>query len=66
MSKYALINSKGIVENVVLWDGKGNLFSDYVSVNVDEIDAGIGWTYAEGDFLQPDYEGDLSGGDLPA
>lgn len=52
MSNFALI-SNGVVVNIVVWDGSGDLFSDYQTVNVDEISAGIGWEYSDGEFSPP-------------
>ncbi|HCJ5617821.1 TPA: hypothetical protein O9V13_000634 [Escherichia coli] len=51
MSNYALIKNS-IVENVVVWDGSGNIFDDYMTVNIDDIPAGIGWTY-DGEVFTP-------------
>ncbi len=44
MSNYALVKN-GVVENVVVWDGTGDIFDDYITVNIDDISAGIDWTY---------------------
>lgn len=44
MSNYALVKN-GVVENVVVWDGTGGIFDDYITVNIDGISAGIDWTY---------------------
>lgn len=52
MSNFALI-SNGEVVNIVVWDGSGDLFSDYQTVNLDEINAGIGWSYSDGEFSPP-------------
>lgn len=51
MSNYALIKNS-IVENVVVWDGSGNIFDDYITVNIDDITAGIDWTY-DGEVFTP-------------
>lgn len=51
MSNYALIKN-GIVENVVIWDGYGDIFDDYITVNIDDISAGIGWSY-DGEVFTP-------------
>ncbi len=40
MSNYALVKN-GVVENVVVWDGTGDIFDDYITVNIDDISAGI-------------------------
>lgn len=52
MSNYALIKNS-IVENVVMWDGSGNIFDDYITVNIDDIPAGIDWTYDGEVFTHP-------------
>lgn len=51
MSNYALIKNS-IVENVVVWDGSGNIFDDYITVNIDDIPAAIDWTY-DGEVFTP-------------
>ncbi len=53
MSTYALIKD-GVVENIVVWDGTGDIFSDYTTVNIDDVEAGIGWAYSDGTFTQPE------------
>lgn len=50
--KYALIRN-GVVENVVEWNGEGNLFSGYTCVNVDGVSCGPGWLYSDGAFTAP-------------
>ncbi|EHG6164148.1 hypothetical protein ACNDTH_000348 [Escherichia coli] len=52
MSNYALIKD-GIVVNIVIWNGESDLFREYTTINVDNIDVGIGWSYAEGQFTAP-------------
>ncbi|ENJ2508540.1 tail fiber assembly protein [Escherichia coli] len=52
MSNYALI-SEGVVVNIVVWDGGGDLFPDYQTVNIDGISAGIGWSYSDDKFSPP-------------
>ncbi|HCS4523460.1 TPA: phage tail protein, partial [Escherichia coli] len=51
MSNYALVKN-GVVENVVVWDGTGDIFDDYITVNIDDISAGIDWTY-DGEAFAP-------------
>ena len=51
MSNYALVKN-GVVENVVVWDGTGDIFDDYITVNID-ISAGIDWTYDGEAFAPP-------------
>lgn len=50
--QYALVKD-GVVENVVEWDGEGNLFEGYVTVNIESVDCGIGWSYKSGVFSPP-------------
>lgn len=52
---FAII-SEGIVVNTVVWDGEGDIFKDYTTVNIDGIEAGIGWSYSEGQFTAPPEE----------
>lgn len=52
MSNYALVKN-GVVENVVVWDGTGDIFDDYITVNIDDISAGIDWTYDGEAFARP-------------
>ncbi|HCJ9634126.1 TPA: hypothetical protein NV999_003017 [Escherichia coli] len=52
MSNYALVKN-GVVENVVVWDGTGDIFDDYITVNIDDISAGIDWTYDGEAFAHP-------------
>lgn len=53
MMNYALIKN-GIVENVVVWDGDGDIFSEYEVVEIDGVQAGIGWGYDNGEFIEPE------------
>lgn len=43
-NSYALINSEGIVANIVEWDGAGDLFDDFQTCKLDD-----------GDFAGPGY-----------
>ncbi|MFT2791810.1 tail fiber assembly protein [Serratia sp. T13T92] len=52
MPNYALIKSD-VVENIVVWDGKSDIFNDYITVNVDDMPVGIGWSYDRGVFHEP-------------
>lgn len=52
MGSHALIKD-GIVENIVVWDGKGNLFPDFMTVKVDGVLCGMGWIYSNGNFTDP-------------
>lgn len=56
MPKYALVK-KGFVENVVEWDGKDDLFPEFVCVKVDAITTGPGWAY-DGQIFTPPPEPD--------
>jgi len=52
---YAVIDAVGNVINVVLWDGETD-WSPPEGATVIKINgsgAGIGWTYKDGDFIQP-------------
>jgi hypothetical protein len=44
MGSYALIKN-GIVENIVEWDGTGDIFSEYTTIEIDALEVGVGWTY---------------------
>lgn len=52
MDKYAIITD-GIVSNIVIWDGEGGIFTDYVKITPGT-DVGIGWEYSNGVFTNPD------------
>lgn len=52
MSTYALIKN-GMVENTVLWDGEGDIFDEYETVNIDGLSVGIGWAYDGKKFTAP-------------
>lgn len=49
---YALVKD-GVVENIVLWDGEGDLFEDCVAVNIEGLSVGVGWTYDGKNFIAP-------------
>lgn len=49
---YALVKD-GIVENVVIWNGNGDLFDGFETVNIDGQSAGIGWAYDGSIFTAP-------------
>lgn len=53
MNRYAII-SDGVVVNIVSWDGNGDIFSGYETINIDDVQAGIGWMYIDGKFEDPD------------
>lgn len=50
--RYALIQN-GIVVNIVEWDGEGDLFDRYETVNVDDMRCGVGWKYQSGECIAP-------------
>ena len=56
--RWAIVNSNNIVENIVIWDGNGDLFSTTQNVQLQENEpCSIGWTYdVNGDprFIEPD------------
>ncbi len=53
MGVYALIKN-GIVENTAIWDGEGDLFPDYLVVELSENEsAGPGWAYDGTEFSPP-------------
>ncbi|MEE9647906.1 hypothetical protein [Enterobacter soli] len=49
---YALVKN-GIVENIVIWDGEGDLFDEFKAVNIDGQSVGIGWAYDGSAFTAP-------------
>lgn len=56
MKNYAIIDSTNTVINVVVWDGKPPWAppQDCIAVEIPEgSSAGIGWTYANGEFIAP-------------
>lgn len=56
MKNYAIINSTNTVINVVVWDGKPPWTppSGCIAVAIPKSSsAGIGWTYANGEFIAP-------------
>jgi hypothetical protein len=54
MKNYALINSENLVINTTLWDGV-SAWTPPAGQQIVELtgDAGIGWSYIEGEFLPP-------------
>jgi hypothetical protein len=52
-NNYALIQD-GYVMNVVVWNGEGDIFSEYKAIRLnDHFIAGIGWGYDGTDFSPP-------------
>lgn len=51
--RYALVKNN-IVENIVAWDGEGDLFNEYETIELEEGTlCSIGWEYNEGVFTDP-------------
>lgn len=50
---YALVKD-GVVVNIVEWDGNGDIFSEYITVNIDDMKCGIGWEYNGEKCIPPD------------
>lgn len=50
---YALVEN-GLVVNIVEWDGNGDIFSEYITVPIDDMTCGIGWSYSNGKCTPPD------------
>lgn len=55
MHKYALVNNQNVVENIILWDGEAEWAppEGMQLVNVENVDAGIGWKYENNVFVDP-------------
>jgi hypothetical protein len=54
-SRYALV-AAGVVVNVILWDGNADTWSPPDGTTAVECpdEAGIGWTYADGNWSAPE------------
>lgn len=52
--KYAVVNKKGVVENIVEWDGKTAYKVDGELVKTDKEAIAIGATYKDGKFTNPE------------
>ncbi len=56
--RWALIDANNIVENIIIWDGVGDLFHNTTNVNLLENErCEIGWTYdvnSDPRFIEPD------------
>lgn len=53
MKTYAIIEN-GIVTNVVVWDGlDGDIFEGLELIDADDLEVGIGFTWADGKFNAP-------------
>lgn len=53
VSRYALVKN-GVVENLVAWNGEGELFSEYLAVELaDDTPASVGWYYDGAGFVAP-------------
>lgn len=54
MQRYALVDSSGVVDNVVMWDGGEDWAPPQGFTTVQSDIAAIGWTYANGTFSAPE------------
>ena len=53
IKRYALVKD-GAVENLVSWNGEGELFSEFVTVELnDDSVASVGWSYNGKEFMTP-------------
>ena len=53
IKRYALVKD-GAVENLVSWNGEGELFSEFVTVELnDDSVASVGWSYNGKEFMPP-------------
>ncbi|MCC7581571.1 tail fiber assembly protein [Enterobacter roggenkampii] len=53
IKRYALVKN-GVVENLVSWNGEGELFSEFVTVELnDDSVASVGWSYNGKEFTPP-------------
>ncbi|HCU0591850.1 TPA: tail fiber assembly protein [Enterobacter roggenkampii] len=53
VSRYALVKNN-TVENIVAWDGEGDLFSEYLTVELaEETPCSVRWNYDGKDFTPP-------------
>ncbi|HGL6261840.1 TPA: tail fiber assembly protein [Enterobacter roggenkampii] len=53
VSRYALVKNNA-VENIVAWDGDGDLFSEYLTVELaEETPCSVGWNYDGKEFTPP-------------
>jgi hypothetical protein len=50
---YAIIDETGLVVNVVLWDGKTPWVPPAGYIALPLLEASIGWTFANGQFIAP-------------
>jgi len=51
---YAIISSSGLVVNTIEWDGVMPWKPPAGHVAIATTEAGISWTYADGEFIAPD------------
>ena len=58
--RWAIINSDSIVENIVIWDGNGELFPHTTNVYLNDNErCGISWTYdvnTDPRFIEPEVQ----------
>lgn len=51
--QYALLDSTNTVVNVIEWDGESDWMPPAAHIAIPLIDGGIGWTFADGQFIPP-------------
>lgn len=56
MKKYAVVNSNGIVDNIILWDESSQWQppEGSIIVKIEENLCDIGWKHNNGEFIKPD------------
>lgn len=50
--RYALVSS-GSVENIIVWNGEGDSFSDILTIPLGDKPCESGWAYVDGEFHEP-------------
>lgn len=51
--RWALVKN-GVVSSVVKWDGEGEIFDEYETIEIGDEPVAEGWLYANGVFTNPD------------
>ena len=61
MKRYAIVNAKGIVDNVILWDEAAEWSppEGTIMVKAEDIVCGIGWKYENEIFTDPNASPDI-------